>query len=85
VLAIWLAVVALFMSFATVWPIGTLIGVFISVGVLFVVCWRTGERPSWQWAGKPISASRGLSYTVLITFGAIAIAMLGALITTRMQ
>ena len=25
------------------------------VSVLLVVCWRTGERPQWRWAGKEMS------------------------------
>lgn len=28
--------------------------VILSIGILIGVAWKTGERPEWRWAGKPL-------------------------------
>ncbi len=27
---------------------------FILVAILLIIAWKTGEKPEWRWAGKPL-------------------------------
>lgn len=85
VLAVWLFVFVGIMSglnqHASPWVF--LGKVFGSVIVLLVICWKTGERPSWRWAGKPISMWRGIAYAFALIGGAAVVAALTAFILSR--
>lgn len=64
-------------------PAWFMVSVFASVVVLLAICWKTGERPYWQWAGKPISAWRGVAYSFAIIGIAAVIAAAAAFIASR--
>lgn len=32
--------------------IGFVLPLFLSILVLIAICWKTGERPRWRWAGR---------------------------------
>jgi ABC-type Fe3+-siderophore transport system permease subunit len=53
------------------WPV--LVGVIASVIALIAICWKTGERPSWRWGGKPAHPARVLLYATAIAAFAAAI------------
>lgn len=48
--------------------------VVMLTGLLFWVCWKTGERPRWLWAGKPVSPVFVLSWVVALLVGFTALA-----------
>ena len=85
VLGVWLLVFVGIMSGLDerTSPWWFLVKIFGSVIVLLFICWNTGERPTWRWAGKPISAKRGIAYTFALVGGAALIAALTAFFLSR--
>ena len=56
VLGLWVLCLFLLVRYADpeLYPVRWAAGLAASVAVLIAVCWRTGERPSWRWAGRPM-------------------------------
>jgi hypothetical protein len=44
--------------------------IIVLTGFLILVCWKTGERPTWRWAGKPVSPA----FVLIRAFGIAALA-----------
>lgn len=51
--------------------------VIVLTVVLFAVCWKTGERPEWRWAGRPTAPLFvvGWTFGLLAVFIALAFAL----------
>ena len=56
IFGLWIYALFLF-AHPEVHPGGWIIGLLGSIPVLTFVTWKTGERPSWRWAGKTVPAS----------------------------